>query len=130
MYERNSSGKLEPDSDARTQEAARAWNLCSGSSTLDDCSSIVASKVSSGSRSSQLQLNRRTPSNRGPASLPTSYEQSLWHGLDPGFVEKSVGFQFPVPRIDPTVSICIEFSRVFPAPFMWDDSHLGQELFP
>ncbi len=66
----------------------------------------------------------------GLVTQPVSNEQALRDGLDPGFVENSVGFQFLVPRIDPTVSVYVAFSRVFPAPFLWDDSHAGQELFP
>jgi hypothetical protein len=66
----------------------------------------------------------------GVVTQPVTNEQSIRHGLDPGFIENSVGFQFPVPRIDPTVSICVAFSRVFPAPLLRNDSHLGQELFP
>ena len=37
----------------------------------------------------------------GQVTKPVSNEQS---GLDPGFIENSVGLQFPVPRIDTTVS--------------------------
>ena len=66
----------------------------------------------------------------GVVTQPVSNEHSLRHGLDPGFVENSVSLQFPVPRKDPTVSICVAFSRVFPAPFLGNDSHSGKELFP
>lgn len=66
----------------------------------------------------------------GVVTQPVSNEQSLRHGLDPGFVEDPVSLQFPVPRKDPTVSIYVTFSRVFPAALLWNDSHSGQELFP
>jgi hypothetical protein len=66
----------------------------------------------------------------GVVTQPVSNEQSLRHGFDPGFVENSVSLQFPVASEDPTVSVYVAFPRVFPAPFLWNYSHSGQELFP
>ena len=57
-------------------------------------------------------------------------EQSIRHGLNPGLIENSVSLQFAIPKEEPTVSICVALSRVFPAISLWNNSHSGQELFP